>query len=77
MACPLRYTQDGFEMQFGTNFMGHFALTLGLIPALKAAVKASGKNARVVNLSSLAHACGKINFCCAYAKFLNNFSLVF
>ena len=62
MGCPLEYTEDGFEMQFGTNHMGHFALTLGLIPALKAAVKASGKNARVVNLSSLAHLWGKLNF---------------
>ena len=62
MACPLGYTEDGFETQFGTNHMGHFALTLGLIPALKAAVKASGKNARVVNLSSLAHLWGKMTF---------------
>ena len=56
MGCPLEYTEDGFEMQFGTNHMGHFALTLGLLPALRAAVKASGKNARVVSVASLAHA---------------------
>jgi len=50
MACPLSYTRDGFEMQFGTNHVGHFALTVGLLPALKAA-----KKSRVVNLSSTAH----------------------
>jgi NAD(P)-dependent dehydrogenase (short-subunit alcohol dehydrogenase family) len=64
MACPLGYTADGFEMQFGTNHMGHFALTMGLLPALRAAVKATGKNARVVNLSSLAHLWGKLFYFC-------------
>ena len=55
MACPLSYTKDGFEMQFGTNHVGHFALTLGLIPALKKGAQESGKNSRVVNVSSGAH----------------------
>ena len=50
MATPLAYTEDGFESQFGTNHIGHFALTLGLLPALKAAGKA-----RVVELTSIGH----------------------
>lgn len=55
MACPKSYTIDGFETQFGTNHMGHFALTIGLLPALKEAYKQTGRNSRVVNVSSLAH----------------------
>jgi NAD(P)-dependent dehydrogenase (short-subunit alcohol dehydrogenase family) len=59
MACPLEHTEDGFESQFGTNHLGHFALTVGLLPCLKEAAKLTGKNARVVSLSSIAHArCG-------------------
>ena len=58
MACPKTYTVDGFESQFGTNHMGHFALTVGLLPALKEGAKKSGKNARVVSVASLAHAMG-------------------
>jgi NAD(P)-dependent dehydrogenase (short-subunit alcohol dehydrogenase family) len=43
-------TGDGFELQFGTNYLGHFALTEHLLPLLRA-----GKQTRVVNLSSGAH----------------------
>jgi NAD(P)-dependent dehydrogenase (short-subunit alcohol dehydrogenase family) len=50
MATPFSHTADGFEMQFGTNHIGHFALTTGLLPTLKAAGKA-----RVVALSSIGH----------------------
>ncbi len=50
-------TADGFEMQFGTNFLGHFALTLKLLPILRRA-----RQPRVVNLSSLAHRRAVINF---------------
>jgi len=58
MALPTRETTvDGFERQFGTNHLGHFALTGLLIPAL---LKASAP--RVVTVSSLAHRNGKINF---------------
>jgi NAD(P)-dependent dehydrogenase (short-subunit alcohol dehydrogenase family) len=58
MALPTRQTTaDGFEMQFGTNYLGHFALTLRLLPALR-----RGRQPRVVNLSSLAHRRGFIDF---------------
>jgi NAD(P)-dependent dehydrogenase (short-subunit alcohol dehydrogenase family) len=58
MAVPTRQTTaDGFEMQFGTNYLGHFALTLQLLPALR-----RGRLPRVVSLSSLAHRRGVINF---------------
>jgi NAD(P)-dependent dehydrogenase (short-subunit alcohol dehydrogenase family) len=49
------YTVDGFETNFGTNHVGHFALTLGLVPALIEGYKQSGKKSRVVNVASLTH----------------------
>jgi NAD(P)-dependent dehydrogenase (short-subunit alcohol dehydrogenase family) len=58
MALPRRQTTaDGFEMQFGTNYLGHFALTARLMPLLR---RADGP--RVVNVSSLAHRTGFIDF---------------
>ncbi len=50
-------TKDGFERQFGTNHLGHFALTGRLIPLLLQAAAP-----RVVTIASLAHRRGKINF---------------
>jgi NAD(P)-dependent dehydrogenase (short-subunit alcohol dehydrogenase family) len=50
MACPPSRTVDGFEMQFGTNHLGHFAVTGRLAPALLA-----GDSPRVVTLSSAGH----------------------
>ena len=55
MACPLCYTKDGFENQIGTNHIGHFELTVGLMPALINAYKVTGKYSSVANVSSLAH----------------------
>jgi NAD(P)-dependent dehydrogenase (short-subunit alcohol dehydrogenase family) len=49
-------SEDGFETQFGTNYLSHFALTAGLLPLLKEA------RARVVQLSSIAHRSGAIRF---------------
>ena len=57
MAIPQRRTVDGFEMQFGTNHLGHFALTGRLFPLL-----ASTPAARIVTVSSNAHRSGKIDF---------------
>ncbi len=50
-------TADGFELQFGSNHLGHFALTAHLLPLLRAA-----NGARVVSLSSLAARYGRIHF---------------
>lgn len=47
----------GYEMQFAANHLGHFQLTLGLLPALRAA-----RNARVVNVTSGAHRFGRIRW---------------
>ncbi|WP_411698915.1 SDR family oxidoreductase [Conyzicola sp.] len=49
-------TKDGFELQFGTNHLGHFALTMGLLPLLRA-----GK-ARVTHQTSIAARQGKVNW---------------
>lgn len=52
-----RVTSDGFELQFGTNYLGHFVLTAHLLPLLK-----RGKEARVVSLGSVAARGGAIDF---------------
>lgn len=57
----LTFFRDGFESQIGTNHFGHFVLTTELLPALKRAHKESGRNSRVVNLSSTAHAGGDVD----------------
>lgn len=62
MACPKSYTEDGFQMQIGTNHFGHFELTRGLIPALIEGYKTSGRYSRVINVSSLLHAMSDINY---------------
>jgi NAD(P)-dependent dehydrogenase (short-subunit alcohol dehydrogenase family) len=54
MAVPERATQDGFEMQFGVNHLGHWALTARLLPLLLAA-----GGARIVTLTSTAHHFGR------------------
>ncbi len=57
MMPPKTLTEDGFELQFGVNHLGHFALTLPLLDLLG---KTPGS--RVVNVSSLAHRQGRIDF---------------
>jgi NAD(P)-dependent dehydrogenase (short-subunit alcohol dehydrogenase family) len=62
MACPLAYTEDGLEMQIGTNHFGHFLLSVLLAPNLAAGARASGKPSRLVSLSSIGHRRSPMNF---------------
>jgi NAD(P)-dependent dehydrogenase (short-subunit alcohol dehydrogenase family) len=57
MACPLTRTRQGWEAQFATNHLGHFALTTSLLPALRAAGAS-----RVVTLSSSGHKISGVDF---------------
>jgi NAD(P)-dependent dehydrogenase (short-subunit alcohol dehydrogenase family) len=57
MAAPLDRTPERWEMQLATNHIGHFALSVGLRPAL-----AQAKGARVITLSSPAHIANPVNF---------------
>ena len=57
MMIPRQLTADGFEMQLGTNHLGHFALTGLLLPVLLAR-----PGARVVTVSSGEHHKGRIDF---------------
>jgi NAD(P)-dependent dehydrogenase (short-subunit alcohol dehydrogenase family) len=57
MIPPFSKTADGFELQFGTNHLGHFALTAQLLEVL-----INTKDARIVNVSSGAHKAGKLDF---------------
>jgi NAD(P)-dependent dehydrogenase (short-subunit alcohol dehydrogenase family) len=57
MATPFLHTHDGFEMQLGTNHLGHFALTGELFPLIE-----RGHLKRIVNLSSRAHHMAPLDF---------------
>ena len=57
MLCPYSKTEDGFEIQMGTNHFGHFALTGLLMPLIKKSEKG-----RIVATSSIGHRTGNINF---------------
>jgi NAD(P)-dependent dehydrogenase (short-subunit alcohol dehydrogenase family) len=57
MMPPYGKTSDGFELQFGINHLGHFALTGLLLPLL---IKTGGS--RIVTVSSTAHKAGRMNF---------------
>ena len=57
MIPPYSKTTDGFELQFGTNHLGHFALTEQLLDILM-----ETENSRIVNVSSMAHKYGNIDF---------------
>ncbi|XP_030449794.1 short-chain dehydrogenase TIC 32 B, chloroplastic-like isoform X1 [Syzygium oleosum] len=55
MFCPFQLSEDGFEVQFATNHLGHFLLTNLLLDKMKATARVSGIEGRIVNLSSIAH----------------------
>ncbi len=55
-------TEDGFELQFGTNVLGHFALTALLMPALERAAAIQPERPRVVTIASIAHKRGRLVF---------------
>jgi NAD(P)-dependent dehydrogenase (short-subunit alcohol dehydrogenase family) len=57
MACPFAKTADGFELQFGSNHLGHFLLTGLLVPALQ-----RSRAGRVVCLSSRGHHIAPVDF---------------
>ena len=61
MTCPNWKTEDGFDMQLGTNHLGHFLLTELLTPLLKKSA-ASGFRPRIVIVSSVAHEMGSMNW---------------
>ncbi|XP_020275587.1 short-chain dehydrogenase TIC 32, chloroplastic [Asparagus officinalis] len=55
MFCPHQLSEDGIEMQFATNHLGHFLLTKLLLEKMKSTAKETGIEGRIVNLSSIAH----------------------
>ena len=57
MACPVAKTADGFELQFGSNHLGHFVFTCMLVPALR-----RSPASRVVCLSSRGHHIAPVDF---------------
>ena len=56
MQTPKQRTKDGFEMQLGTNHLGHFAWTAQMMDAV------DGRGGRVVTVASIAHKFGRIDF---------------
>ena len=56
MAMPPGTTKEGYEVQFGTNHVGHFLLTKLLLPKLLTTASEPSSDVRIVNLSSLGHA---------------------
>jgi NAD(P)-dependent dehydrogenase (short-subunit alcohol dehydrogenase family) len=61
MACPPTYTPEGWELQFATNHLGHFALATGLRGALAAGASSVGE-VRIVSVSSSGHQLSPVIF---------------
>jgi NAD(P)-dependent dehydrogenase (short-subunit alcohol dehydrogenase family) len=61
MACPQTYTAEGWELQFATNHLGHFALATGLRAALAAGASSVGE-VRIVSVSSSGHQLSPVIF---------------
>ncbi|CAL2267992.1 unnamed protein product [Prunus armeniaca] len=55
MFCPHQLSEDGIELQFATNHLGHFLLTNLLLEKMKNTARTTGVEGRIVNLSSIAH----------------------
>ncbi|XP_021729958.1 short-chain dehydrogenase TIC 32, chloroplastic-like [Chenopodium quinoa] len=55
MFCPFQLSEDGVELQFATNHLGHFLFTNLLLDKMKQTAKATGIEGRIVNVSSIAH----------------------
>uniref|UniRef100_A0A803N615 Uncharacterized protein n=1 Tax=Chenopodium quinoa TaxID=63459 RepID=A0A803N615_CHEQI len=55
MFCPFQLSEDGVELQFATNHLGHFLFTNLLLDKMKQTAKETGIEGRIVNLSSIAH----------------------
>ncbi|KAJ4851169.1 Short-chain dehydrogenase TIC 32 B, chloroplastic [Turnera subulata] len=55
MFCPYQLSEDGVELQFATNHLGHFLLTNLLLDKMKETARTTGIEGRIVNLSSIAH----------------------
>lgn len=58
MACPYTKTEDGFEMQFGVNYLANFLLVKLLLPK----VQAAGPLSSIISVASAAVRQGKVNF---------------
>ncbi|ONK73119.1 uncharacterized protein A4U43_C04F27450 [Asparagus officinalis] len=54
-ACPFQLSVDGVELQFATNYLGHFLLTDLLLDKMKTTAKKTGRQGRIVNVSTFGH----------------------
>lgn len=68
MTPPYSKTEDGLELQFGVNHIGHFSLTLQLLPLIE-----QSNDPRIVNVASIAHKFGNIKISSFYYRPSNNY----